>query len=562
MDTESWMTLQIVYEQWRFFPPDRLTFTGSREAGRKFSSVNFPPLNASFTAIELDPVYGGPSVPFGGACQLITSYLISVPNFGESLRVINLIGQCVSQRQVSELFSETLSARLPKLKSASFRIFAFDPNVRLRYKLHIPNAIAPPELEHLEIYMNMFASYLSREMIAPIVPLIKKVKHLGWFSLSRPNYNLTELIDEQLDSLKIIEAVGGTSWDFGTFPSDVMPTLERIIVHDYQFSYSIELQQIYRSVGRPFDMKQNVLDDHDQHKNVFCGTTAILHLKGKVNSVERIRGNPNIRALTLRPSKHWASDLSELKALPLMSTLVNLETVHIMAGDMLACFSPFGQHANPDEFEFPSVRHLRFIGKAAYYNCDLYTTLLQMFPNLDTLVNLPIGCLKGGQLRDERGILRRLRKLVLLHADVSLANEILMSVLQLKQLDTLFLRLDGGAQFPLELIDELKLHQSLRHVGVIVEGEPRWRNNWNLPPRRMVAELAEAWSSRDWMAMFFIYQNSRVCGETNVISATHHGEGNIDYGEMRGVAFSKVILAFPQFYTLAWQYLESRVHPK
>ncbi len=64
-----------VYEQWQYFPPDRLTFTGAREAGRIFHPLEFPPPHAEFSAIGLDRVYGGPSVPTGGICKLIASYL-------------------------------------------------------------------------------------------------------------------------------------------------------------------------------------------------------------------------------------------------------------------------------------------------------------------------------------------------------------------------------------------------------------------------------------------------------------------------------------------------------
>ncbi len=84
-----------VYEQWQYFPPDRFTFTGAREAGRMFNPLQFPPANVNFSAINLDRVYGGPSSPCGGACELVASYLTYVPNFGKSIRLINLAGQYV-----------------------------------------------------------------------------------------------------------------------------------------------------------------------------------------------------------------------------------------------------------------------------------------------------------------------------------------------------------------------------------------------------------------------------------------------------------------------------------
>ncbi len=108
LDLGSRVGLQNAYEQWHLFPQDQLTLIGSREAGRMFSSAILPPANASFSIIELDPIYRGPSLPFGGACQLITKYLTRAPQFGQLLRVLNLTGQHVLPQQVSELFSETL----------------------------------------------------------------------------------------------------------------------------------------------------------------------------------------------------------------------------------------------------------------------------------------------------------------------------------------------------------------------------------------------------------------------------------------------------------------------
>ncbi len=105
-----------------------------------FSSTEFPHAASNCSTITLDPVYGGPLLPFGGACQLITSCLTSVPQFGESLRVLNLAGQCVSPEEVSLLFSETLSPRLPKLKSAAFRLLSLTRHCAHALLLRLPRS--------------------------------------------------------------------------------------------------------------------------------------------------------------------------------------------------------------------------------------------------------------------------------------------------------------------------------------------------------------------------------------------------------------------------------------
>ncbi len=248
LDTESWVALQNAYEQWRFFPPDRLTFNGSRETGRFFDSAKFSPEHTCSYNITSDPIYGGPALPHGGACQQITSYLQSLPHFGESLRVINLTGQCVSLEQVSELFSETLSPRLPKLKSASLRIF-----ISALSNPPTSNAVAPPELQRLEIFVNKFSLVLTSEMLLPLMPLVRKVKYIGWFCLS---FDMENIISERLDALTTLETIEQTLWQFGSFPSDVMPSLERLIVHGFRLSYSVRLKKIYEAIGQTFSIRQ------------------------------------------------------------------------------------------------------------------------------------------------------------------------------------------------------------------------------------------------------------------------------------------------------------------
>ncbi len=72
----------------------------------------------------------------------------------------------------------------------------------------------------------------------------------------------------------------------------------------------------------------------------------------------------------------------------------------------------------------------------------------------------------------------------------------------------------------------------------------------------MIEELAGAWTNRDWMSMFFVWRaRLQEMHRENIISAIHHDEGNFKYEEFHSVPFNSVILAFPQLYTLFWQYL-------
>ncbi len=59
-----------------------------------------------------------------------------------------------------------------------------------------------------------------------------------------------------------------------------MPSLEHLIVHNYQFSYSVNPRQIYCSIGEHFDIKQNVLDEYKQYRNVLRNKKSHFVSKG------------------------------------------------------------------------------------------------------------------------------------------------------------------------------------------------------------------------------------------------------------------------------------------
>ncbi len=238
-----------------------------------------------------------------------------------------------------------------------------------------------------------------------------------------------------------------------------------------------------------------------------------------------------------------------------MSSLVNLKEVHLSERFMSAYYSSFGQTYNFDElhkaFKLCSVRHLTFKGRAKCPNSDLHMSFLRMFPNLETLINPPVDCLKG-----DSNASARLRKLVLLNVRGSQTNDIMMCVLKWQALDALLIHYEDFVQWPLLLMDGLRNQNSLRHLCVVVETSPSSQKAWHLPTRVMIGELADAWANRDWVSMVFIWGPIfKSTPEINMISAIHHDDGNIKYDEMHEVTLDKIVSSFPQFYTLFWQYI-------
>ncbi len=157
----------------------------------------------------------------------------------------------------------------------------------------------------------------------------------------------------------------------------------------------------------------------------------------------------------------------------------------------------------------------------------------------------------------------RLRKLVLFRVPAHRTHDILTNILQWKMLDSVFIQYDDDVECSMALIDGLKRHRTLRHLCIIVDTELSTRSAWRLLKREKIEELVEAWANRDWMSMFFIWR-TRLHGtlRTSNIRAIHHGDGNVKVEEMSNVKFDEVILAFPQFYALFWQYLKSELFPQ
>ncbi len=303
-----------------------------------FHPLEFPPTNVSFPVINLDRVYGGPSVPCGGICELIASYLTYVPNFGESIRLINLTGQCVTAKQVSKLFRKSLSRRLPNLQSVSLRIFNRHLDMRM-YKI-FPH----PSLEHLELCMEVLAPYFSLRMLPPFLPLIQKVKHLGWYRL----FGVHCIFQVPLESLKILEVMQETLPEFGTYPSASMSSLERLIVHNHQFSYSVNLKQIYESVGQPFIFDHLMGVQQNAHKSEFCSRTALLTLTDHAEQLEQIQRSPDVHTVMLNDILHWPWDVIMNEVLPILSALCHLDEVIIDMREIRPYMASYEKHALMD----------------------------------------------------------------------------------------------------------------------------------------------------------------------------------------------------------------------
>ncbi len=233
-----------------------------------------------------------------------------------------------SLEQVSELFSDTLFPRLPKLFSASLRIFISDSNPPTRI------TVAPPELQHLELFMNWFSFDFTRGMLKPLLPVVGKVRHLGWFGFSD---DMDNIIRERLGALTTLETMEQTLWHFGSFPSDVMAYLIRLIVHEHQSSYSVELRKVYVTIGQSFSIHQAASNQYDQYQEVLYGTPDILHSTDMAEIVEVIQNSPGLREVGLDLTEFCKSGLLEIQLLPLLSTMKNLEKVYILTGEPFAC---------------------------------------------------------------------------------------------------------------------------------------------------------------------------------------------------------------------------------
>ncbi len=108
--------------------------------------------------------------------------------------------------------------------------------------------------------MELLSPQFTRRMLQSFLPLMHKVKHLGWYRFFASEDDISSIIRTPLESLKILEVNQERLLQIGAYPLDSMPSLERLIVHNYQFSYWVDLKQIYESVGQLFSFDQRMFE--------------------------------------------------------------------------------------------------------------------------------------------------------------------------------------------------------------------------------------------------------------------------------------------------------------
>ncbi len=184
---------------------------------------------------------------------------------------------------------------------------------------------ASPRLEHLEVCWEFLSPQFTRQMLQPFLPLIQKVKHLGWYRF----FGGDDIFRVPLVSHKTLEVMQEALWRFGTYPSASMLSLEHLIVQNHQFSYSVNLKQIYESVGQPFSFDHPMLVHQNAHKNELCSRTARLTLTDHAEQLEQIQRSPNVHTVMLNDILHWPWDVLMNEVLPILSTLCHLHEVII-----------------------------------------------------------------------------------------------------------------------------------------------------------------------------------------------------------------------------------------
>ncbi len=168
---------------------------------------------------------------------------------------------------------------------------------------------------------------------------------------------------------------------------------------------------------------------------------ASLHFKGNVIDIDGILGNRDIREITLLPIDVWSSDRFEVKVLPLISTWKKCIYRNIVF-----------LHALPLWVNHPTSR-----------NCLNPSNIIQFI----TMI-----------LWDEQKALTLTYK-------------------------PQFCGCSCTNNPPVECLKKQVRENMLPRTGFTIL--PRSQKAWNLSTRATVEELADAWTSFDWMLIFFIY---------------------------------------------------------
>ncbi len=580
LDTKTWLYLYEAYESWCNFPPERLILSGSPEAGGLFSSPCFPPANCQISTIELDPLNGGPLPPNAGICQLLTTYLTRSPDFSQSLRILNLSRQCVFANDVARLFSKHSSHYFPSLTSLSLRLIC--DTVIIDHGI-----VPPPRLKHLEICVQQC---LCEQVSEIILPLLTKVKHLGWYRADNTFRKFADVCNAPLQSLEIFETSDQLISGYHSDALNVMPSLKNLIVHDGVSIYSVDIKALQEHGHSIMDFWRLQWPDI---KKVIYRKTVYIDFRFVPDRYEHLRGNHAIRELILRPPgidcKLPVNERLVESVLPLMSTFANLEKV-IIAN---SCISSWCDKRRPIEnlserFQFPSVRELHFAISVETWSdtwdssssddyidtfftkfesryedpCDpLLDTFIRMFPNLDTLVIPNLHRLPDEPACTEMAAvpLPRLRKLILIFQRLRGPSTARLNwPRQWENVEILLIDIFRFTGWPRGLLALLKEQRNLRHLCVVGEVTSRYSRS-----RKFFAKLAmkdklnqfvKAWEGRNWQTIIFLTRE-RFNQEITLYCLHRNDDGSIVYNELHRKPCDLLCFLFPQFYTLFWQYI-------
>ncbi len=503
--------------------------------------------------------------PNAGICQLLTCYFTRVPDFCESLRVLNLSGQCVLVKDVARLFSKQNPLRFPSLKSMTLRIICDKERINCCID-------PPPQLEHLEVYA---VQCLCRQVSETLLPLLRKIKHLVWYRGDAYGPTFTDVFKEPLQSLETIETEFFAFGHFGPNTMKLMPSLKSLITRSDGFVQTVDVKQFLEDGGdisKVFDVSGPSVRPYEKGRHE--AVTIYLHFD--MDGYEHLRGNRKIRELSLCLSTiNTNLRLYKLfvdRVLPLISTLVNLEVVIIYKYFLLSWSMDRRPNDNLSKrFQFPSVRRLQFTSFLSHiHELDndekdptdpLIYTFAQMFPNLDTLILLHIVKFPDERPcpKTEAASLPRLRKVAILFKDICETSRACFNwPRSWENVEILLINIRQCWEYSAGLLAQLKERRNLRHLCIMGEMfvEHGFYYSSGASPQFSVKEIFEnfvdAWRDRNWQTIIFIITDG-IFGEITVFGAERNADGSVEYKEIHKKPSNAILSLFPQLYALFWQ---------
>ncbi len=503
--------------------------------------------------------------PNAGICQLLTCYFTRVPDFCESLRVLNLFGQCVLVRDVARLFSKQNPLRFPSLKSMMLRIICDKETIN-----HCIDP--PPQLEHLEVFA---VQCLCSQVSETLLPLLRKVKHLAWYRPDACGPTFTDVFKEPLQSLETIETEPFALEHFGPNTMKSMPSLKCLIMRSEGFVETVDVKQFLEDGGdisEVFDGPGPSVRPYRKGRR----EAVIIYLNFDMDGYEYLRGNRDIRELSfclqtinknLRLYKLFVD-----RVLPWMSTLVNLEEVIIYKYFLLS----WSMNQRPNDnlskrFQFPSVRRLHFTALVReMHELDRETkdpsdpllyTFAQLFPNLDTLILRYLRKFPDERPcpKTEAASLPRLRKVVILFKDICGTSRACFNwPRSWENVEILLIDFFECWEHSASLLAQLKERRNLRHLCII--GGMSTDHSYSseaysqFSVKEKLENFADAWRGRNWQTIIFIITDYGL-QEITVFGAERNADGSIEYKEIHRKPWDSILSLFPQLFALFWQHV-------